>query len=99
MRFKAEASDTASQTEDAFNGLFSGIQSSTQSMWEDFLETGKLSLSSLKSVFKSFIAQLLNIAVMNPIIVQIAGSVQNSLLGASAGSALAGTAQSGPAVL
>lgn len=96
MRFKAEASDTASQTEDAFNGLFSGIQSSTQSMWEDFLETGKLSLSSLKSVFKSFIAQLLNIAVMNPIIVQIAGSVQNSLLGASAGSALAGTAQSGP---
>lgn len=95
MRFKAEASDTASQTEDAFNGLFSGIQSSTQSMWEDFLETGKLSLSSLKSVFKSFIAQLLNIAVMNPIIVQIAGSVQNSLWGASAGSALAGTAQSG----
>lgn len=96
MRFKAEASDTASQTEDAFSGLFSGIRSSTQSMWEDFLETGKLSLSSLKSVFKSFIAQLLNIAVMNPIIVQIAGSVQNSLLGASAGSALAGTAQSGP---
>lgn len=96
MKFKAEASDTASQTEDAFNGLFTGIQSSTQSMWEDFLETGKLSLSSLKSVFKSFIAQLLNIAVMNPIIVQIAGSVQNSLWGASAGSALAGTAQSGP---
>ena len=96
MKFRAEASDTASQTEDAFNGLFSGIQSSTQSMWEDFLETGKLSLSSLKSVFKSFIAQLLNIAVMNPIIVQIAGSVQNSLWGASAGSALAGTAQSGP---
>ncbi|WP_418857040.1 phage tail tape measure C-terminal domain-containing protein, partial [Sutterella wadsworthensis] len=96
MKFRAEASDTASQTEDAFNGLFSGIQSSTQSMWEDFLETGKLSLSSLKSIFKSFIAQLLNIAVMNPIIVQIAGSVQNSLWGASAGSALAGTAQSGP---
>lgn len=96
MKFRAEASDAASQTEDAFNGLFSGIQSSTQSMWEDFLETGKLSLSSLKSVFKSFIAQLLNIAVMNPIIVQIAGSVQNSLWGASAGSALAGTAQSGP---
>lgn len=95
MRFKAEASDTASQTEDAFNGLFSGIQSSTQSMWEDFLETGKLSLSSLKSVFKSFIAQLLNIAVMNPIIVQVATSVQGQLWGSSAGSVLAGTAQSG----
>ena len=95
MRFKAEASDTASQTEDAFSGLFSGIQSSTQSMWEDFLETGKLSLSSLKSVFKSFIAQLLNIAVMNPIIVQVATSVQGSLWGSSAGSVLAGTVQSG----
>lgn len=95
MRFKAEASDTASQTEDAFSGLFSGIQSSTQSMWEDFLETGKLSLSSLKSVFKSFIAQLLNIAVMNPIIVQVATSVQGSLWGGSAGSVLAGAAQSG----
>ena len=95
MKFRAEASDTASQTEDAFNGLFSGIQSSTQSMWEDFLETGKLSLSSLKSVFKSFIAQLLNIAVMNPIIVQVATSVQGSLWGGSAGSVLAGAAQSG----
>lgn len=95
MRFKAEASDTASQTEDAFNGLFSGIQSSTQSMWEDFLETGKLSLSSLKSVFRSFIAQLLNIAVMNPIIVQVATSVQGQLWGSSAGSVLAGAAQSG----
>ena len=95
MKFKAEASDTASQTEDAFSGLFSGIQSSTQSMWEDFLETGKLSLSSLKSVFKSFIAQLLNIAVMNPIIVQVATSVQGSLWGSSAGSVLAGTVQSG----
>ena len=95
MKFKAEASDTASQTEDAFNGLFTGIQSSTQSMWEDFLETGKLSLSSLKSVFKSFIAQLLNIAVMNPIIVQVATSVQGQLWGSSAGSVLAGTAQSG----
>ena len=95
MKFKAEASDTASQTEDAFNGLFSGIQSSTQNMWEDFLETGKLSLSSLKSVFRSFIAQLLNIAIMNPIIVQVATSVQGSLWGGSAGSVLAGAAQSG----
>lgn len=95
LKFKAEASDTAGQTESAFTSLFSGIQSASLSMWEDFLETGKLSLSSLKSVFKSFIAQLLQVAVMNPIIVRVATSVQGALWGASAGSVLSGSAQSG----
>ena len=95
LKFKAEASDTAGQTESAFTSLFSGIQSASLNMWEDFLETGKLSLSSLKSVFKSFIAQLLQIAVMNPIIVRVATSVQGALWGASAESVLSGSTQSG----
>ena len=95
LKFKAEASDTEGQTESAFTSLFSGIQSASLNMWEDFLETGKLSLSSLKSVFKSFIAQLLQIAVMNPIIVRVATSVQGALWGASAESVLSGSTQSG----
>ena len=95
LKFKAEASDTAGQTESAFTSLFSGIQSASLNMWEDFLETGKLSLSSLKSVLKSFIAQLLQIAVMNPIIVRVATSVQGALWGASAESVLSGSTQSG----
>ena len=95
LKFKAEASDTAGQTESAFTSLFSGIQSASLNMWEDFLETGNLSLSSLKSVFKSFIAQLLQIAVMNPIIVRVATSVQGALWGASAESVLSGSTQSG----
>ena len=59
--------------------LFSGMDSGWKSAWEQMIETGKVSLSSFRSVFASFLADLMHMAITRPITVQIAGVVSGML--------------------
>ena len=73
--YQVEASNQAKSMNDAFRGLFSGMDSGWKSAWEQMIETGKASLSSFRSVFVSFLADLMHMAITRPITVQIAGAV------------------------
>ena len=73
--YQVEASNQAKSMNDAFRGLFSGMDSGWKSAWEQMIETGKVSLSSFRSVFASFLADLMHMAITRPITVQIAGVV------------------------
>ena len=75
-KYTDEAKDLAKQTESAFTSLFNGLDSGFKSMWGDFINKGKVSFSSMKDLFKNFLADLAHIALTRPIMVQIAGAVQ-----------------------
>lgn len=75
LKYRADATDAAKGAEEAFSSLYSGMDSGWKSAWEQMIETGKVSLSSFRSVFASFLADLMHMAITRPITVQIAGVV------------------------
>ena len=77
--YQVDASNQAKSMNDAFRGLFSGMDSGWKSVWEQMIETGKVSLSSFRSLFVSFLADLMHMAITRPITVQIAGVVSGML--------------------
>ena len=77
--YQVEASKQAKSMNDAFRSLFSGMDSGWKSAWEQMIETGKVSLSSFRSAFASFLADLMHMAITRPITVQIAGVVSGML--------------------
>lgn len=77
--YQVEASNQAKSMNDAFRGLFSGMDSGWKSAWEQMIETSRVSLSSFRSVFASFLADLMHMAITRPITVQIAGVVSGML--------------------
>ena len=77
--YQVEASNQAKSMNDAFRGLFTGMDSGWKSAWGQMIETGKMSLSSFRSVFASFLADLMHMAITRPITVQIAGVVSGIL--------------------
>ncbi|WP_303237533.1 tape measure protein, partial [uncultured Bilophila sp.] len=77
--YQVEASNQAKSMNDAFRGLFSGMDSGWKSAWEQMIDTGKVSLSSFRSLFASFLADLMHMAITRPITVQIAGVVSGML--------------------
>ena len=79
LQYRADATDAAKGAEEAFSDLYSGMDSGWKSAWEQMIETGKVSLSSFRSVFASFLADLMHMAITRPITVQIAGVVSGML--------------------
>ncbi|GAB7492106.1 hypothetical protein Bwad001_08300 [Bilophila wadsworthia] len=79
LQYRADATDAAKGAEEAFSSFYSGMDSGWKSAWEQMLETGKVSLSSFRSVFASFLADLMHMAITRPITVQIAGVVSGML--------------------
>jgi tape measure domain-containing protein len=79
LQYRADATDAAKGAEEAFSGLYSGMDSGWKSAWEQMIETGKVSLSSFRSAFASFLADLMHMAITRPITVQIAGVVSGML--------------------
>ena len=79
LQYRADATDAAKGAEEAFSSLYSGMDSGWKSVWEQMIETGKVSLSSFRSLFVSFLADLMHMAITRPITVQIAGVVSGML--------------------
>ena len=79
LQYRADATDAAKGAEEAFSSLYSGMDSGWKSVWEQMIETGKVSLSSFRSLFVLFLADLMHMAITRPITVQIAGVVSGML--------------------
>ena len=63
LQYRADATDAAKGAEEAFSGLYSGMDSGWKSAWEQMIETGKVSLSSFRSLFASFLVDLMHMAI------------------------------------
>lgn len=95
LQYRADATDAAKGAEEAFSSLFDGMDSGWRSAWEQMIETGKVSLSSFRSLFSSFLADLMHMAITRPITVQIAGVVSGMPGTGGVASASGGTGTSG----
>ena len=95
--YQVEASNQAKSMNEAFKGLFDGMDSGWKSAWQQMIETGKVSLSSFRSLFASFLADLLHMAITRPITVQIAGVVSGMFGAGGVAQAAGGAGGSGGA--
>jgi len=83
-KYKEEVENLGAQAESTFTSLFQGLDNAGKSMWQKFIETGKLSMSSLKDVFNNFLAELAHMALTKPILLNIAGSISGLFGGGGA---------------
>ena len=88
LRFSNEYQDQGKVWEDLTYNFSKSFVDETGNMFDEFLETGKISLDGFQSLFKSFLKQLMWQAIAQPIMVNIVGSVTGAL-GLGAGSASA----------
>ena len=76
----ADATDAAKGAEEAFSSLYSGMDSGWKfGMGTDDRDGGKCRCRRSASLFVSFLADLMHMAITRPITVQIAGVVSGML--------------------
>ena len=92
MRFSSEFGDKAKQWEDITYSFATGFNDATRDMFDDFLDTGKVSFSSLRSSFDQLLRDMAYQALVQPIVVSVVGGVQQGLYGMT--TAAGGTAGS-----
>lgn len=87
LRFSNEYQDQGKVWEDLTYNFSRSFVDQTGDMFDEFLETGKISLDGFKDLFKSFLKQLAWQAVAQPIMVNIMGSLMGSSSGGVASAA------------
>lgn len=100
-KYLAEAQDLGKAYESTFSSLFSGLDNSFKSVWQNIFEHGKLTLDSFKSVFVNFLSEIAHYALTRPIVISIAGALSGALGlggGSTAYAGLGGVAGSGGGV-
>ena len=88
--FQNEATNQAKGMNDAFSGLFRGLDQGFNTVWQEMLTSGKASFSSFKKLLASFLADIAHMAISRPIVVRVAGVVSGLFGGAGAASAEGG---------
>lgn len=75
LKFTSEYGDQAKTWEDLTYNFSKSFVDETGNMFDEFLETGKISLDGFRDLFKSFLKQLAWQAIAQPIMVNIVGSL------------------------
>lgn len=75
LKFTSEYGDQAKTWEDLTYNFAKSFVDQTGDMFDEFLETGKISLDGFRDLFKSFLKQLAWQAIAQPIMVNIVGSL------------------------
>ncbi len=88
LKFTAEYSDAGKQWEDITHGFASDFNSATRNMFDDFLDTGRMSFDDLGQLFKRLLRDMAYQALIQPVVL----SVVNGAAGALYGSTTAGGA-------
>lgn len=90
IRFANEFEDQGKVWENISYNFAKGFVDATGDMFDEFLETGKISFSSFERLFRDLLKQLAYQALIQPIMVNIVGGITGAL-GLGGGSAMAGT--------
>lgn len=105
LKFQAEFGNSAKQWEDLTYNFAKNFENTSHQMFDDFLETGKLSFDSIGKLFKQLLKDMAYYALVQPIVLSTvggfagtSGSINGAVNGSSTGSnltnAAAGLAQS-----
>ena len=96
LKFQAEFGNSAKQWEDLTYNFAKNFESASHQMFDDFLETGKLSFDSIGKLFKQLLKDMAYYALVQPIVLSTvggfagtSGSINGAVNGTSTGSNLA----------
>lgn len=87
MKFSAELHNSGREWEDISYNFGKSFMSTTRSMFDDFLETGRASLDGFRNIFRQLLKDIAWQALAQPIVVSIVGGVTGALWGGSANAA------------
>lgn len=91
LQFTAEYENDAKQWESLANNFASNFESTTHEIFDDFLQTGKVSFSSLKDLFIQLLKDMAYQALIQPVVVSVVSSATQALGGfGQASSSVAG---------
>lgn len=90
-RWRNEVEDAGKQWEDFSYSMAASFESTTRSMFDEFLSTGRVTLKNFGLSFSSLLKDLAYQALVQPIVVSVVSGVQSSVYGlATGGSGRAG---------
>jgi len=90
LKFNAEYGDSAKQWENITYNFAKSFEQNIHDMFDEFIDTGKVSFNSMAQMFKNLLKQMAYQALVQPIVL----SIVNGVTGAAGG----GTAATGQAV-
>lgn len=95
LRFSSEFGDSAKQWESITYGFASDFNDATRDMFDEFLDTGKVSFSSLRRSFDQLLRDMAYQAIVQPIVVSVVGGVQQGLYGMTTAAGIGGAGGAG----
>lgn len=81
LKFSAEYADSGKQWEKISYSFAGNFQSATREMFDNFLDTGRMSFASLERSFATLLKDMAYQALVQPVVLSIVGGVQQSVYG------------------
>lgn len=81
LKFSAEYADSGKQWEKISYSFAGNFQSATREMFDNFLDTGRVSFASLERSFATLLKDMAYQALVQPVVLSIVGGVQQGVYG------------------
>lgn len=81
LKFSAEYADSGKQWEKISYSFAGNFQSATRDMFDNFLDTGRMSFASLERSFATLLKDMAYQALVQPVVLSIVGGVQQGVYG------------------
>ena len=81
LKFSAEYADSGKQWKKISYSFAGNFQSATREMFDNFLDTGRMSFASLERSFATLLKDMAYQALVQPVVLSIVGGVQQSVYG------------------
>lgn len=81
LKFSAEYADSGKQWEKISYSFAGNFQSATREMFDNFLDTGRVSFASLERSFAALLKDMAYQALVQPVVLSIVGGVQQGVYG------------------
>ena len=95
LKFTAEYSDAGKQWEDITHGFASDFNSATRNMFDDFLDTGRMSFDDLGRLFKRLLRDMAYQALIQPVVLSVVNGAAGALYGSTTAGGAGGAAAAG----
>lgn len=95
LKFNAEFADSGAQWEGITHGFASDFNSATRDMFDDFLDTGRMSFDDLGRLFKRLLRDMAYQALIQPVVLSVVNGAAGALHGSTTAGGAGGAAAAG----
>lgn len=95
LKFNAEFADSGAQWEDITYGFASDFNSATKDMFDDFLDTGRVSFDDMGQLFGQLLKDMAYQALIQPVVLSVVNGAAGTLYGSTTAGGAGGAAAAG----